>query len=188
MAELLIAAVDLRTQKKGEVIDTKPSIVDGVPWVWGNKEGLPNFIQLSIPDATREQVYNFLEEWTIKFQHEILNENAAGWRIKISVDSAVISASGVGKNVIKQKMRTYLEDKWGFVIQGFTAESVTFDVPKPNDLARLKKEFADAFNTRFDSRRYYFSALDVDNAVAAGGQMTLTKQQALNTIVDKFSE
>ena len=182
MAELLIAAVDLNTQKKGEVVDIKPSL-----FTWGNKEGLPNFVQLSITDATREQTYNFFEEWTMKYQHEILNENDEGYRIKVSADPEVINTSGLSRSVIKLKMQNFLT-KRGAVSITVASGSITFDIPKPVDLAQLKREFADQYNARFDSRRYYFSATDVDNAVAQGGKITLTKQQALNIVVDKLTE
>ena len=182
MAELLIAAVDLNTQKKGEVVDVKPT-----PFVWGNKEGLPNFVQLSVPDVTREQAYSYFEEWTMKYQHKIINENDEGYRIKVSADPEVINASGLSRSVIKLKMQNFLT-KRGAVRITVASGSITFDIPKPVDLIRLKKEFADQYNARFDSRRYYFSATDVDNAVAQGGKITLTKQQALNIIVDKFTE
>ena len=182
MAELLVAAVDLNLQKKGEIVDVKET-----PWTWGAKEGLPNYIQLTIPDATKAQVDTFLDEWKMTFQHEIVNENAAGYRIRVSADPSAINATGLARQVIKGDMQEFLIEQGGVNIN-FAADSVTFDIAKPADLPALKADFADVFDDRYELRRYYFAAADIDAAVAGGGTMTLSKTQAQNNIKDKLDE
>jgi hypothetical protein len=180
-AELLISASNLNNQKVGEIVDTQEG-----GHVWGNREQPPNYVHLTITDATREQVYNFLENWHIKFQHEIQVDNPNGYRILVSVDPAYISASDIGKDRMKSEMETWAVEEYNCTNIVFSSASMRVDVPKPVDLQKMKSDFADIFDEVLDMRRYKFSEADVSTALANGGKMTLTKQQALNNIIDKL--
>jgi hypothetical protein len=169
-AECLIAAIDHKVQKRGEVVDIKPGGHE-----WGLKEQPPNYVHLTILNATRDQVCSYLEEWQIDFRFEILAENEQEWRIKVSVDPMYISASGGGRHMIGQ-------------VINWTTDSMTADIPKPNDLVLLKEQFSDVFKTVLDFRRYRFSDADVDKALSQAGKISMTKQQAQNRIIDKLTE
>jgi len=184
MAEVLIMA---RDNHASGYLKGYPVVVAESPAGWGEGEGLPDFIQLSIPDATMAQVESFLDDWPIRYTHTILVQNANGYRIKAEVDPAYISASNTGAAQIKTQMQEWVTQRGGIVVN-FTSASMTFDIPKPVDLQELKTEFDDFFNDVLDIRRYYFSTADVDNAIAVGGQITLTRTQALNKIIDKLAE
>jgi hypothetical protein len=181
--ELLISNTDANFQGRGEVVAYYES-----PHTWGNKEGLPNYVHLTISDVSKEKVEDFLRAWDIEFSHTILNENEQGYRIKVEVDPAWISASDVGKHQMHAKMQDFVIDRYNGQIVSIDSAQMTADIPKPVDLQQLKKDFADVFNKVLNARRYYFSETDMDNAVSQGGHITLTKQQALDRVIDKLTE
>jgi len=183
MAELLISNTDANNLNRGEVVAYYDS-----PWTWGAKEGLPNYVQLSVPDATIQQVANFLENWQVRFAHEILAQNDQGYRVQIKVDPVWISVSDINKYQMHSKMQDFIVDRHAGVIVSIDSEQMTADLPKPIDLQIVKTEFADIFDKYLNARRYYFDTTDMDLAVSQGGQITLTKAQALNRIVDKLNE
>lgn len=181
MADLLISANNMNTQQIGEVVDTKP---DGQ--VWGRKEQPPNYVHLTVTGATRDEVVDYISFWNIRFQHEILVENAQGYRIRTSVDPIYIAASELGKHAMKANMQDWAQNRWNATVVAFTSDSMTVDIPKPVDLAAMKLDFADYFDTTLGPRRYHFSAADVNTALANGGKITLTKAQALARVIDKL--
>lgn len=197
--EILVRATQGSNYGPGEIVDTKPG-----GHVWGRMEQPPDYIHLTISDADRNQVIEFLERWDIKFQHVLENQNANFWWITISVDPAYISASNVGAAELKSTVQDHVEggsEYWqGTTVVSFTSSSMTVKIPKngvyqtANGLSALeylkvlKSDFADIFDTVLDPKRYYFSAEDVATVLAAGGSFTLTKAQALNNIIDKLSE
>lgn len=164
-----------------------PVAVKDVPCVWGSAEGLPDFIHLILTDCEASQVESFLDGWDIKYDFTIVNENELGYRLRAEVDPIYISASDMGKNEIKTEMQDWATNL-GFSVVNFTSSSMTVDVPKPANTLQLKIDFNDAFSSVLDIRRYYFSSSDVDGVVSSGGEMTLTRTQALNNIVDKLDE
>ena len=183
MADVLIAAMDLPSGfKKGYIVQVHES-----PHEWGLKEALPNFIRLHIDDATDAQIRQYLEGWHIKFEHEILVENANGYRIAIRVDPIYISASDVGRTELKSRMQDFLTSISG-VIRSISISEMIFDIAKPVNLVELKLMFADHFDTVLDIRRYYFNPADVDTAVGLGGDLTLSRAQVLSRINDKLDE
>jgi hypothetical protein len=164
-----------------------PVAVKEYPAVWGSREYLPDFIHLILTDCEPADVDHFLWGWDIKYKFTKLNENDLGYRYKVEVDPAYISASNVGKQEIKLEMQGWADDM-GFSVVNFTSDSMTIDIPKPANLLEIKSMFADVFDDTLDIRRYYFSSDDVDGVVNNGGEHTMTKTQALNFIIDKLDE
>ncbi len=88
----------------------------------------------------------------------------------------------------------------GCNVVSFTASSMTVDIPKNgvyqtanglsdlDYLKLLKSDFSDIFMTVLNVRRYYFLEADVDTAISQGGQITLTKAQALNKVQDRLDD
>lgn len=181
--EVLIAAVG----KSGVTEKGYPWIIKDMPCSWGNKEGPPNWVILRITDANRAQVEHYLESWKKSFVHEILKETVEGYRIKVSVDPAFISASGANKE-LRAELKDDLVQTWGISIVSYDNYTVVFDIPKPVNLQMLKAHVYDIFSERVDTRLYYFSSDDVDLALANGGFIELTKQQVLNRIKNKLDE
>lgn len=197
MAELLISANDANNQKIGEVVDVKD---DG--HMWGGREQPPNYVHLTVTGATRTQVSGYLGSWGIDFEHTIVNQNANGYRIRVEVDPAYISASNQGKAGLKSTMQDWCENEYGCVGVSFTSDSMTVDVPKtpPGSatvtsadkgvvpLSTMKKDFRDIFMGTFDARRYKFDPVDVQDAINNNnGKITLTRAQAVNNVIDKLT-
>jgi hypothetical protein len=205
---LLIRATD---GPPGGLVKGEPggSVYD-LPHEWGAKEGLPNWVQLTISDATASQVEHFLFAWKIDYTFSIVSETFTGglygagqWRVTVEVDPALISASGTGQSELKTEMQTWVTSSFtdphfpgaeGSVVT-FTTSSMTIDTPKPTDpteqaerLPALKRLFTDRFEHILDVRRYYFLDTDVDAAVAAGGTITRTRAQALALVQDKLDD
>jgi hypothetical protein len=184
MAELLISATNMNTQQIGEVVDTKSTFTGNQKW--GLVTQPPNYVHLTIPDATREEVDTYLNFWNIRFQYELVSENATEYRITVSVDPIYIAASEMGKHAMRDAMQDWAASVYEGVTVAFTSDSMTVDLPKPLDLAEVKANFADIFNTFLAPRRYHFSIVDVNAALANGGKITLTRAQALSKVVDKL--
>ena len=65
--QLLVAATTHAKQIKGAIIAVRDS-----PTTWGSKEGLPNYIVVTISNATAEQVDEYLGAWKTDFQHSVV--------------------------------------------------------------------------------------------------------------------
>lgn len=180
--ELLISASNLNSKKIGEVVSIRPE-----GHIWGGMEQPPNYVHLTITGVTVEQAQEYSERWNIKFKHTVLQENALGYRVLVTVDPAYISASNLGQGELKTRMRDWVENVYSGVVVDFSPTGMTVDLPKPVDLTEVKKNFADIFDTTLDPRRYKFSEADVNTALAGDGAITFTKAQALARVVDKLT-
>ncbi len=197
-ARLIVASEDLRSYPKGSII----CIVTGDKPFGPNTE--TKFVQLTISDATREEAHKYVDHWVVDFSHTLINENASGWRFRIEVDPIYVSVSNVGKDVMKAKMQDFVTrtgSEWeGCVVQNFTTSSMTVRVPKNgvwqtakslsdiDYLKALKRDFSDIFRTTLRIDRYHFAEADVDAAITAGRQATITKAQALSKLIDRLDE
>lgn len=178
---------------KDPYIRGEPVVIKDSPAVWGTKEGLPNWVRLAITDATAAQVIHYLNPVKALFEYEVLNQTAAGARIRISADSAVLTVYEAG---MRQEMHEYLQAVWGAVYQPTLSNpplDYVLDFPNPTpsgdalELPKLQDDFEDKFVEVVNLHRYYFSAADMDAAVAAGGYYELTAAQAANRIIDKLA-
>jgi hypothetical protein len=197
--KLLVRAMTFGNHEKGDVVSVLPEGAD-----YGNKECLPNYIRLIITDATRDEVQHYTFDWQVDFSHTLVNENTLSWRYRIETDPVYVSASDVGKNVLKEQMKTHCEggsEYWaGCSVVQLKVDKMVVDIPKNGPyqtasglsdfefLKLLKSDFSDIFKTRLAIRRYYFAEADVDQAIALGGTIELTKLQALNKVVDRLEE
>ena len=181
--QILIKAADHEAYLRGYFITIKDE-----PITWGSSEGLPDFVILRIPDATKVQVEHFRESWQKFFQFTILAENDLGYRVKIEVDPSVVSSnealSDSERNmVLRSDLKVYITSQVGVSIVDWSLTHVTVDIAKPADLQAMKADLFDVFAEQFAVRRYYFSDADIDLAVA-NGFIELTKAQVLSRIVD----
>jgi len=197
-AYLDIAARDLTSYKKGDIVAVA---IEGKQCSIDPSGAL---IGLTISDATREQVHHYIHDWKVDFLHTLNSQNAFGWQYIIEVDPIYISASDIGKAELKDKMQDHVNggsQYWeGCQAVGFTSNSMTVNIPKDGPyqtahgldnidfLKLLKSDFSDIFRTRLNVRRYHFSEADVDQVIADGGAITLTRAQALNRIIDRLEQ
>lgn len=178
-----------------------PSVVRDEPWSWGGMEGLPDWIRLTISDADADQVTEYLASWQIEFDFSIVTQNVNGWRFEVEADPAQISASGIGRDIMKAEMQDWVTESYdeqgaGGTVHSFSVSSMQADVPKTGegaaaDLAKrveLKSRFNDKFKVMFSRVRFRFLEADVDAVVSAGGTVTRTKAQMLAIIKDRYLE
>ena len=188
--EILIAAIDLNVSKKGY-----PLTLRDLPWTWGKAHHPPNYVFLRITDAPASQVEHFMKRWHKKFAYDIIAENDQGYRIRVKVDPALVSASNINRDV-RVEMKTYIQRTFGAVIHSYEDFEAVVDVPKPImqngrevTLAELKADIHDKFAEVFDKRHFYFSSSDVDYALTQpDGRVERTKAQVLSMIKNKLDE
>jgi hypothetical protein len=183
--EILISAVDLNATTKGT-----PKMAKDTPCVWGTQEGPPKYIILHITDASKAQVKHFFQTWRTKFIYTILQENVAGYRIRVEMDPSVVSASGMNKN-IRSDIKTYLVDEWDAVIVSYEDYEAVVDIPKVDgvlDLSKVKAGIVDRFQDRVAKRIYYFTESDVDWVIAQGGYVEMTRQEVLARVRSKLED
>ena len=181
--EILVVAVG----KPPWTTKGQPWVIKDAPCVWGTSECPPNWVIIHIVDATRAQCLHYIQKWKKEFSYTIVNENAFGYRIRIEVNSALVSVSGLNKEV-RQEVKDYIYTKFGGSLVDHGADYAIFDVPKPIDLPQAKVDLNDKFATIFSLRRWYFSSADIDTVLAAGGYMELTKKQVLNRVLDRLDD
>ena len=195
-AFLDIAAMDLKSYDKGDIISIAPDMCSQDP--------SGRMVGVEITDTTVEESLRYVHDWQVDFEHTLVGQNAFGWQYTISVDPIYISASDVGRGELKDKMITHIENSsnyWeGSAVVSFTSNSMTVNIPKDGPyqtahgldnidyLKLLKSDFSDIFKTRLKASRYHVSESDVDTIIAAGGFMQITKAQALNKVIDKLEQ
>ena len=179
----------VKAQTHGPFTKGFPVLVVDDGHEFGVMEGLPDFVVLRITDATKDQIDHFIQSWRTNFTHEVVVENDQGYRIKISVDPKVVTVFGADRGV-KQDIIDILVNGYGANVVDVSLANyfVTVDIPKPVDLQLLKNHILDIFEQELDVRVHYFLDGDVDLAVAAGGQIELTKAQALAKVKNRLTD
>lgn len=179
--EILIHAVAHTKAVKGQI----EVIKDGDSNPWGSKEGLPDYVILTISNRSAAQVTQYLENIESVFQWELVNSNAQGRRYRIWVDQKIIDIKP--EKGMRIELRDELINEYGATLVSYTppAEAV-FDIPN-TDWAALQSAITDQFVGPVAARRWYFASADVDAAVAAGGRVTLNANQAANRIIDRLA-
>jgi len=178
--ELLIHAKAHSKAIKGSIETVKDS-----PAIWGGKEGLPDYVILTITDKTKEQVRAYRERLQELFYSELLNSDAEGRRYRIWVNpniGIINTAKGM-----RAKFRDFLVNKYGAQVVTYSPPNeAVFDIPN-TDWTKLQSEIHDRFTKAINGQRYYFLEDDVDAAVGNGGKASLTGNQAAARIVDRLA-
>ena len=152
---------------------------------WGVMEGLPDFIQLEITDATAAQVENYVESVRNIISYELVNSNAQGRRYRLYVHPNLTSLFG-GDAGIKKAIRDYLVNDYGAVLVSNTATEGVFDIPN-TDWQALRDDILDLFETQIAPRRWYLNHADVDLAVSGTGKITMTSAEAITKFIDRLA-
>jgi hypothetical protein len=127
---LLICAKDMRgvgpgQYRKGDIADVREGDTP-----WSNPEGLPDFIQVEISDATRAQILSFRDEWNQNLDWEVVNSDLAvdGHRLLLWTTNRGTGGQG---DVTREQAVNFLE-RWGAVniVTGTRgdAAAVRFDI------------------------------------------------------------
>ena len=195
---LVVAARNLQVLLKGDPVEVFQLPRDAP---WGNMEGLPDFIRITLTDADKSQVTQYLFDWVVDFEWTIQSQNAAGWRFRVEVDPQYVSASGTGRDILRQEMEDWVAEPYeaqgaGGTVVTISASQLVADIPKTGlgaaeDLAKraeLKSRFSDKFRDTVLPRRYYFASSDVDTVIGNGGLQDLTRAQAIALLIDRLTE
>ena len=176
--EILVNAVAHRKAIKGQLVAVKDQ-----PCVWGKREGLPDYVIVTISNATADQVRSRTLRWTDRPDYEVSIPIGGRKQIVITMP-AKLAAAFPNLELNPQRVRDYLVMRWGATITRHNRTEVVISVPQDTVLADLKADIMDRFE-RSVGKRYHFSHADVDTAIAAGGRVTITRAQALARIVDR---
>ena len=190
MAELLISATDANGQQKGEVVDAKP-----LGHVWGAREGLPGYIQLTITDSTREKDAERAREWLTFYETTITSENVQRVRLRTNVHPQAISASGEGSIDVFDQIFDWAEEEYNAIEISTSITQMLYDLPKPITSAQRGVEtfdeylvaLADIWNHQHDPRHDFLAETFVNQAVAQGGTASVNDAQADSMFVDKLT-
>jgi hypothetical protein len=175
---LSIAARNLAgIRKKGHIIAVRPHSL------FGNAVTLPDFVRLTISDATKEDVDDWTKGWNVGFDFVIESQNPSQWNCRVEVDAESLDISRRSAARMTPEMERVLERRTGGTVTERTTELIRIGIPKDtNALPAVKENFNDIFGELFEYRLYRFPVARVDNWIAAGGEVTRTLAQAASYI------
>ncbi len=176
--QLLVAATTHAKETKGEIL-----VVHDEPAVWGNREGLPDYVIVRISNAAAVEVNQYLVSWKTGFSHSVATLPNLDKQITLTINQKIVDLFGTIQG-LKLAMKTYLEDRWSATVISYNSTEAVFDVPGATDLALLKADLLDKFEKQF-GHRFLFDPAEVDIAVGLGGFVDVTKAQAIARIIDR---
>jgi hypothetical protein len=178
--EILIHAINHSKAIKGQIASIKEA-----PAVWGQREGLPNYVILTISDRTAEQVKQYSEQIKNIFNWDLLNSNASGRRYRIWIAQNILNFKpGEG---LRNEIRDYLINEYNASLISYNPPNeAVFDIPN-TDWVALKNNIVDRFEVIMEKRRWRFSEADVDTAIISGGKVTLNGIQAASKLIDRIT-
>ena len=208
MAYITVRATPGNVSKKGEVTSVK------VAAVFSRKIRLPNSLRVEVTGATAVQIDSFLDNIKSLVSYSTVNENASGWRVKMEMDPAIVTATGMDA-AFRQEVKSFIlgtdhDGNWDATQFSQTANELVVDIAKeqPFDLPAIKQEvnawFQDKLQEALHFHRFFFPDSVVDPRVVQGlideplvedgeGNLpvdwvhfTITKSQAESAIVDRL--
>lgn len=189
--ELLIRAtsnvLENRLQK-GEIVTQKDAaLIDSGEWPWGNLIKLPEYILVRISDATVEEVMEYRQSVEDTLSWELQNSNANGRRYRVYIDPKILAI----RPGMRSKIRDVLVEDYGATVRSADLENgeAVFDIPNPveGSWADLRNRFVYDFQQRAAKRRYKLSSAAVDQVVAAGGWVEVTRAQFIANLEDRLA-
>lgn len=174
---------------------------DGTPSPpFGASESLPDYVRLRVTGVTKSQLDAWTANWNKTLNYTIVNQNASGWRVRMTVDPTLVSVSGDNQE-LRAGVKDAIQHQYGFSIVSFTTTEVVFDIPKgPSDtivtplgtfdtLADLKADWNDKWEEIHQPRRWYFptAVMNTIEAAITGGAdyYETTKAEAQGYVRDR---
>lgn len=178
--ELLVQATTHRKADKGWVEVIKPG-----PAVWGNKEGLPNWVRFVINDLNVVDVQSLTEVWKSEITWTKISDQPVGReRYRLSMpNNTVVQDPEKG---INNSLDSYLKEIYNAsrVSREIDQSSAEYDLLFTS-LKEMQDDILDKFEDTVVRRRFTFAVSDVDAAIAAGGVLTVPKgRDVLDRAVD----
>lgn len=125
-AELLIRTADTNGLVKGSIVSVRPA-----NWAWGSAEALPNFIRVTVTDATFKQV----EQYARRLQRNpVLNVDSSDLVTDIHRCTITTDTPGPANGITQSDVQQFLTE-WDLDYVSHTTQAVTFDI----DIERAAK-------------------------------------------------
>lgn len=176
--ELLVQATTHRKAEKGYVVAIKPG-----PAVWAGKERLPLWVIIIITDLDVADVQYLMGEWKNKITWTKIRDVAAGrerYRLDVPSNTVARDATKGVHNGIDSWLKTFYAGSRES--RAIDQSSAVYDLMIPN-LQDLKDDILDNFEETVVKRQFKLAASDVDEAIAAGGLLTVTVASGILTRV-----
>lgn len=166
---------------KGQIV-----VIKDHPAVWGGKERLPNYVHAIITGTTAEDALTWMQKAKNAFTYSAVTAGGIH-TVDISVSDAILAIG----NGFKAEMREliladYAEYEAALISWTPPNGPATFTFLDTLVLQDLKDDLLDKFEDSIGPR-YLFPETDVDTVVSAGGEVEITKAQALNRIIDRYT-
>jgi len=124
--ELLIKAVDIiphreSAYRKGDIVEVRAN-----SGIFGQKEGLPDFVRVKVPSLLISDVRHYMDVWRTELKFTVVASDPSqdGFRLKISNDKTDPAGTG---NVTKEQVEKFIT-KWGGAVVSFGPNEVIFDI------------------------------------------------------------
>lgn len=185
MTYLLISVADGKTFKTGEIIHARDNPT------YGRRERLPQNIRLEVTGATMADVTAFKDRWLSSINYSVLTQNPARWRVKMEIDPALVTATGIN-NEVKQAIKAWIlgphEGNWIATLFNQSSTHLTVEIAKGQSfgLLEIKQDvnlyFTDKLEETSGFQQYRFSDADVGFAVTAGTALEAANEDARGNI------
>ena len=180
MAVLLVVRAQANANiRKGDIARVWP-----VDTVLSSAYDLPDYVQITVPDADEANVEAYLASVRDILQWELLAENAEGRRYRLYIHPKVLTQGGTFRQQIKDYFLNELNAT--VVSSDLPNGEVTLDVPT-TDWAAAKTFIDLELQNVVAKRRYKISNAAVNAAINAGGKVTVGKANVLQSIVDRLA-
>jgi len=173
--EFLVHARSYKIFEKGAISQT----VKDSPATWGRKETLPDFIRVTVTDATKADIDKYNQQWVEEYE---LTEEADFFRVqhldRTSVNRPRLDRAKRGR--FKKLMLS----------AGVTGENVTTQnggllIQKVIDFDTIQEIVNDTLNVMLKHRMFHVKHAVIDNAIANNkDSVTITLAQLEANLVD----
>lgn len=108
--------------RKGSILVARPD-----SWQWGTQEGLPNFIRVTVSDATYQQAAAFVVPWLRRTTWSVVSSDTVTDKYTIKLSNSVLRADGLG-GFSEGEVNAFVASWNGTNVQRLATGEVTFDV------------------------------------------------------------
>lgn len=153
--------------------------------VWGRGDGLPNFIRVTVSDATVKQLFPYTKQIINVLKNDnpqIVNDKK---EVRIYVDPELAGKFDDPK-LLRNNLANYFVQDWGAEIKNKKAREMRLAFPTNVSLVDVRKELNDKFTESLVRKRYYFTNAFVQNvAERPEGKITVTRAELAPYIIDR---
>lgn len=176
--EFLVRARSHKIYKTGSIAQT----VKESPAVWGRKETLPDFIRVTVTDATKEDIAKYNQQWIERF---LVKDYPVYIEIE-RADSGRINRINTNSEKVEKAKEAF--QHLGLRKSDLTLVDGNIQVSKESGIATLENVqniVTDLMEDMHKHRRYHVKIAVIDNLVSKGiDNVTITLAQLESNLVD----